>query len=105
MSKFLNLGMSLDDVIVRSTWHPAREIRREDLGHLSVGAPADVAVLRLMKGDFGFIDVDGARMSGNQKLICELTLKNGKVVYDLNGVASEDWQKMLKSTANDRVRR
>src|SRR5205823_12777551 len=73
MSKFLNMGMALDDVIVRSTWHPAREIKREEFGNLSVGAPADVAVLRVEKGNFGFVDVAGARMKGTQKLICELT--------------------------------
>ena len=46
MSKFLAMGLSLDDVIERSTWNPAREIKQEELGHLSVGAAADVAVLR-----------------------------------------------------------
>ena len=51
MSKFLNMGMTLDDVVLRSTWTPAREIHREELGHLSPGAPADVAVLRLEKGE------------------------------------------------------
>src|SRR5439155_23823630 len=56
MSKFLVMGMSLEEVILRSTWHPAREIKREEFGHLSVGAPADVAVLRVVKGDFGFTD-------------------------------------------------
>ena len=50
MSKFLALGLSLDEVILRSTWNPAREIKQEQLGHLSVGAPADVAVLRLETG-------------------------------------------------------
>ena len=65
MSKFLALGLSLDEVILRSTWNPAREIKQEQLGHLSVGAPADVAVLRLEKGDFGFLDVYGARLRGN----------------------------------------
>ncbi|MBI1790103.1 MAG: amidohydrolase/deacetylase family metallohydrolase [Acidobacteria bacterium] len=94
MSKFLNLGMSLDDVIVRSTWNPASEIKRTDLGHLSVGAPADIAVLRLEKGDFGFVDVYGARMKGNQRLTCELTLRDGLVVYDFNGLTREDWDKL-----------
>ena len=68
MSKFLALGLSLDDVILRSTWNPAREIKQEQLGHLSVGAPADVAVLRLEKGAFGFLDGYGARLRGSQKL-------------------------------------
>lgn len=94
MSKFLNIGMSLDDVVARSTWNPAREIKHEELGNLSVGAPADVAVLRLEHGDYGFVDVNGARMRGNQKLECELTVRNGKVVYDLNGVTRGDWDKL-----------
>jgi dihydroorotase len=94
MSKFLNMGMPLDDVIGRSTWNPAREIKREELGNLSVGAPADVAVLRLDHGDFGFVDVNGARFRGHQKLICALTVRDGKVVYDLDGITREDWDKL-----------
>lgn len=94
MSKFLNIGMPLDDVILRSTWHPAREIKHEELGHLSVGAPADVAVLRVAKGNFGFVDVYGARMKGTQKLECELTLRDGRVVWDLNGITRTDWDKL-----------
>src|SRR4051812_4263472 len=60
MDKFLAMGMSLDDVVARSTWNPAKEIRREELGNLSVGAPADVTVLRLEKGVFGYTDMYGA---------------------------------------------
>lgn len=96
MSKFLIMGMPLDEVIYRSTATPAHEIHRDELGTLSVGSPADVAVLRVMKGDFGFVDVNGARMKGNQKLICEMTLRDGKVVYDLNGLTREDWDKLGK---------
>ena len=92
MSKFLNMGMTLDDVVLRSTWHPARQIKREELGNLSVGAPADIAVLRLQKGDFGFVDVNGARMQGTQKLDGELTTRDGKVVWDLNGRSRSDWK-------------
>jgi len=94
MSKFLNIGMPLDDVIARSTWNPAREIKHEEVGHLSVGAPADVAVLRLEHGQFGFVDVNGARMRGDQKLVCEMTVRDGKVVYDLNGITREEWDKL-----------
>jgi len=91
MDKFLAMGMSLDDVILRSTWNPAREIGHEDLGHLSVGAPADIAVIRLENGSFGFVDMYGARLRGTQKLTCELTFRDGKVVYDLNGMTRPDW--------------
>ncbi|MBI3695877.1 MAG: amidohydrolase/deacetylase family metallohydrolase [Acidobacteria bacterium] len=96
MSKFLALGLPLDDVIAKSTWNPAREIRREELGNLSAGAPADIAVLRLEKGNFGFTDMYGARLRGSQKLTCELTLRDGKVVYDLNGLTRQDWDKLPK---------
>ena len=94
MSKFLALGMPLEDVIMRSTWNPAKEIKLEQLGNLSVGAPADVAVLRLEKGKFGFLDQRGGRLDGTQKLGCELTLRDGAVVYDLNGIAAEPWETM-----------
>ena len=92
MSKFLALGMSLEDVVARATWHPAREIHHEELGHLSAGSPADIAVLRLVKGDFGFLDARGTRMNGSQKLVAELTIRAGRVVWDLNGLAADDWQ-------------
>jgi len=91
MSKFLAMGLSLDDVILRSTWNPAKEIKHEELGHLSAGAPADVSVLRLEKGSFGFTDMHGARMRASQKLVCELTIRDGRVVYDLNGITAPDW--------------
>ncbi|HWB99120.1 MAG TPA: amidohydrolase/deacetylase family metallohydrolase [Bryobacteraceae bacterium] len=94
MSKFLAMGMSLDDVIVRSTWNPAREIHREQLGNLDVGAPADVAVLSVAEGNFGFTDVYGARLRGNRKLVAEVTLRNGRVVWDLNGLTRDDWDKL-----------
>ena len=100
MSKFLALGLSVDDVIRKATWNPAREILHEELGNLSVGAPADVAVLRLERGKFGFTDMYGAKLQGTQKLVCELTVRNGKVVYDLNGITRQDWDKLPKNYTN-----
>ena len=91
MGKFLALGMPVDDVVRRSTWNPAKEIHHEELGNLSVGSPADIAVLRLERGRFGFIDMYGARLDGKEKLTCELTVHNGKVVYDLNGISRPEW--------------
>lgn len=99
MAKFLNMGMSLADVIYRSTWNPARIIHREQLGHLSVGALADVAVLRVEKGKYAFVDSFGARMDGTQRLACELTVASGRVVYDLNGLTREHWDKLGKYQA------
>ncbi len=96
MSKFLALGLSADDVIAKSTWNPAREIKREELGNLSVGAIADVAVLRVEKGKFGFLDMYGARLDGTQKFVAEMTIKGGKVVYDLNGLGRPGWTTLPK---------
>jgi dihydroorotase len=96
VSKFLALGLPVDDVILRSTWNPARAIRQERLGHLSVGAPADIAVLRLESGEFGFLDSYGARLRGTRKLTCEMTLRDGKIVYDLNGLARPEWTTLPK---------
>jgi dihydroorotase len=93
MSKFLNMGMSTADVILCSTWNPARYIQKEELGHLSEGAGADLAVLRLRDGPFGFLDVQGRRLSGTRKLECELVLREGRVVWDLNGLSGTDWDK------------
>jgi dihydroorotase len=91
MSKFLNMGMSMQEVVLRSTWKPAGIIDRTDLGHLSPGAVADVAVFRLVEGNFGFLDARLRRMTGNRRLECELTLREGRVVWDLNGLAGRAW--------------
>jgi dihydroorotase len=93
MSKFLNMGVPLTDVIRDSTSNPAKEIKHPELGTLSVGSDADIAVLRLEHGRFGFVDSSGARMAGDRKLICEMTVRDGQVVWDLNGLASDDWAK------------
>ncbi len=88
MSKFLVMGMDLPGVIKASTWNPAKAIKREELGHLSVGAVADITVLTLREGKFGFFDYTGYKMEGKQKLECELTMRAGKIVYDLNGITN-----------------
>jgi dihydroorotase len=96
MDKFLAMGLSVDKVVELSTWNPAREIHQETLGNLSVGSPADVAVLRVKQGDFGFADMYGARLKGKEKFICEVTIRDGKIVYDLNAITRTDWQTLPK---------
>lgn len=91
MSKFLNLGLTLQEVIQRATVNPAAVIHHPELGNLSVGADADVAVFNLRKGDFGFLDVRGTTLKGDKKLEAELTLRGGKIVWDLNGIAGTPW--------------
>ena len=87
MSKFLAMGMKLQDVVKASTWNPATEIKRQDLGHLSPGAEADVAILNVRSGKFGMFDYKGYKIETDKKLECEMTIKGGKIVYDLNGIA------------------
>ena len=91
MSKFLNLGMSLQDVILRTTWNPATVIKRPELGNLSVGSEADIAVFNVRKGDFGFVDIRRTKIKGTQKLETELTIRAGKIVWDLNGISMPMW--------------
>ncbi len=94
MSKFLAMGMPLAAVVRASTWNPAQEIQRTELGHLSVGAVADVAVWSLQRGEFGFYDAAGGRLAGRQRLVCEMTLKDGRVSWDWNARAATDYQKL-----------
>jgi dihydroorotase len=91
MSKFLNLGMPLQAVIKANTSKAADVIKRSDLGHLTVGAEADISVLNLRRGTFGFVDVGSGKLVGDQKLECELTVKGGQVVWDLNGISHRPW--------------
>jgi dihydroorotase len=91
MSKFLNMGMPLKDVIRANTARAAEVIKRPELGHLGAGAEADIAVLAVRKGTFGFVDSSGYKMPGDQKLECEMTIKGGQVVWDLNGRSRPLW--------------
>ena len=93
MSKYLNMGMAIEDIVFRATWNSATSIKREDLGQLSEGAVADIAVLSIKKGSFGFIDTGGNKMAGDRRLEAELTIREGKVVWDQNGIAAKEWTK------------
>src|SRR5882757_3088497 len=90
-SKFMAIGLSLQEVVADMTSHPAHQIKHDELGNLSVGGVADVAVLSIQKGRFGFTDMVNGRVEGTQKLVAELTLKDGKIVYDLNGLEALPW--------------
>lgn len=91
MSKFLAMGVDLPTVIKMTTTNPAKQINREELGNLSVGAEADVAVFNLRKGNFGFQDVQKKKIMGTQKLEAELTIRAGEIVWDLNGLSAENF--------------
>jgi dihydroorotase len=91
MSKFLSNGMSLSDVIRASTVNAAKAIQRPELGTLTEGAEADIAVLKVAAGKFGYLDSRMQRTWGTQRITTELTIRAGKVIYDLNGLAAAEW--------------
>ncbi len=92
MSKLINLGMALEQVIERTTVRPARAIRRTELGKFDEGAEADIAVLALERGQFAFLDSGRAKLTGGVRLRCALTVRAGKVVWDPDGLDAEDWR-------------
>jgi dihydroorotase len=81
-------------VIRASTWTPAQSIRREELGHMTVGAEADVAVLEVHNGDFAYADAYGARLEGKQRIECQVTLRRGRVVWNRNSAGGVDYRKL-----------
>ena len=93
MSNFLALGLPLQDVINRSTWQPALIFNRPDLGNLSVGSEADVAILSINKGNFGFRDIANETIKETEKFVAELTIRAGRIVWDLNGLTATEFQK------------
>ena len=84
------MGMNIQDIIFRATWNSANSIKRDDLGQLDEGAEADVAILSIRKGSFGFIDAGGNKMDGDRRFEAEMTIRAGKIVWDQNGLASEN---------------
>jgi dihydroorotase len=89
--KLLALGETIPQVMAQMTSHPAHEIKQDQLGNLSVGSMADVAAFSVETGTFGFVDMYNTKMMGTRKLVCELTLRDGRVVYDLNGISADMW--------------
>ena len=93
MSTYLKMGMVVPDIIQRATWNAAQSIKRNDLGSLTEGAVADIAVTSLLSGKYGFIDAGGNKIDGTSKFESELTIRAGKIVWDMNGISA---QKVLK---------
>src|SRR5215471_8624817 len=94
LSKFLALGMPLKDIMLRATWNPAQVIHHPELGHLTPGSDADVAVWSILRGQFGYGDAYSGRITATERLVCEMTLRNGQVAWDWNARAGEDYSKL-----------
>ena len=91
MSKYLNMGLSIEEIIFRATWNTAISLKRSDIGHITEGSEADLAVLSIRKGKFGFIDAGGNRLDGDRRLEAEMTIRAGRIVWDQNGIAARSW--------------
>ena len=89
MSKYLNMGMEVPDIIQRATWNAAQSIKRNDLGSITEGSVADMAIISILTGKYGFIDAGGNKIEGSRKFEAELTIRAGKIVWDLNGLSAQ----------------
>jgi dihydroorotase len=93
ISKFRAMGVPLPDLIRRSTVNPAHEIHREDLGTLSIGKEADIALLEEQHGKFGYIDCGLAKMEADVQVVARMTIRAGRVAYDPSGLSMVEWEK------------
>jgi dihydroorotase len=103
--RMLLMGETVPEVIAQMTSHPAHEIRQEQYGNLSVGSGADVALFSVQKGTYGFTDMYNTKAMGTTRLVCELTLRDGKIVYDLNGISADMWDATKHSADETQSRR
>lgn len=103
MSKFLAMGMPIAEVVARSTWEPAKWINHTELGTLTPGALADVTVLEFQDRPAGLSDSGptGYRiMQAEGRLVNQLTIKDGVVRFDYDGLAKDDWSETPKTDLN-----
>ena len=100
MSKFLAMGMPLPEIIKASTWNPANEIKRPEQGHLSIGAPADIAVLRIDQGTFGYLDGFRGRLTATKRIGCQMTIQAGTTTWDWDGLSGVDYKKQGPNSGN-----
>lgn len=94
LSKFLALGMPMPDLIRSATWNPAQIIQHPELGHLTPGATADIAVWRVIEGRFGFADAYGGKIDGHARLFCDLTIANGEIVWNWDALGCQDYREL-----------
>ena len=94
MSRLLACGMKLDDIIKKSTLDPAIKIGHPELGTLSESAIADIAILNINNGNFGLTDNGSGirKYLTNKRINCEMTIKDGEILWDLNGRSRDHWE-------------
>jgi dihydroorotase len=94
LSKFLNLGLSLPDVIDRATARPAAAMRRPDLGTLAAGSLADVAIWQVEEGEYTFYDVHLNPRTGTTRLVNTLTMVGGEELAEQPELPMQPWTKL-----------
>lgn len=92
MSKYLSMGMPLAEVIYRTTVRPAEVMRHPELGTLSSGACADLALLSIREAPVSFADSGRARLRGNLRIECIGTIRAGELVYNPYALGMPDWE-------------
>ncbi|MBI2686310.1 MAG: amidohydrolase family protein [Acidobacteria bacterium] len=92
MSKYMAMGMTLEQVIERTTVKPANAIHRPELGTLEEGGIADIAVFEIRKGKVGFLDTALEKFTADRELRCVLTVRDGRVVWDSEGLSLTHWR-------------
>ena len=85
-------GIPLLEVIRESTTNPASEIGHPELGQIAVGSIADIAVLRVEHGNFGYADLAGGKVDGSERILAEMTIRAGHIVFDLNARTAVPWR-------------
>jgi dihydroorotase len=98
MSKIMNIGVPLDMVIRLSTVNPAREINHPELGTLSIGNIADIAVFEVLNGNYSWVDSSGGRNYGDKKIQNIMTIAGGKPVFDPAGLWYSYWEDIPKNS-------
>jgi dihydroorotase len=78
LSKFLCMGMPLNDVIAASTVNAAMALRRPELGTFRPGAAGDATLLAIRAGAFDYVDVVGEHMTGDKRIVSEAVVLNGR---------------------------
>ena len=91
LSKFLNMGVPLEELVDRVTARPARALKRPELGTLREGGLADLAVIEIQQGQFGFLDAGHGRLRGDRNMRAIMTIREGRIVWDTEGLSKTDW--------------
>lgn len=94
LSKFLNLGMTIEQVVACATVNAAKAIRRNDLGTLAIGSVADVATFRIDEGNFTFQDIHLNERKGDRLLVNTMTMIDGDVLPIVEDPPLQPWTKL-----------